>query len=195
MLLISTTIKQLVAAFILFFYLSTTSYSENGYARLFITCTPSASNLTITIQDSRTKKSRNGATKEINWLGLLLERKAYPTPIKIGSNTHTEKCGNVTTKITYGYVNDNFSARSGADDFPVVSIYYKGKPLVPATAMEICDTKDDFAQSALGPCNKTWAEKIDIHQNEKRIFITRGIINSKNITNHLLEKKYFPFNK
>lgn len=179
-----------VAVLILFLSLPMIAYSEDGYAKLLVICAPSTLNFTITIQDSNLNDKNSGIQKEINWLHLVVARKVYLNFEKIGSKIHTEKCGRVTAKIKYGYVNPNYNGPSGADDFPLVSIYYKNKILVFPTAMEACDVNDLEAKTAVGPCHKSWAERIEINQKEKHIFITRSITNN-NKTNHLLEKIHF----
>lgn len=183
-------LTQWVTTLILFFLLPNIAYSEDGYAKLLVICAPSTLNFTITTQGSNPDDKNSSIQKEINWLHLVVARKVYLNFEKIGSKIHTEKCGRVTAKIKYGYVNPNYNGPSGADDFPLVSIYYKYKILVFPTAMEACDVNDLEAQTAVGPCHKSWAERIEISQKEKHIFITRSITNN-NKTNHLLEKIYF----
>lgn len=84
----------------------------------------------------------------------------YQRVKRTGSRTLTRQCGDFTVMIRGGFFNANPMGELGAVEFPIVSLSFKGKPLVKEMGIGVCMKNHIISRYNRMPCPDNWATVI-----------------------------------
>lgn len=132
------------------------------------------------------KKKSKPKGEEIKTSSLinLVDPAAPETSLRKDSKVLDKTCGELSVKITAGYLNKNQQGMLGGIVYPVVSVSHKGKLLVDGLRIgngQTCEQPDVVDKAA---CQKQWAKKASFLRDHQKfsVLLARDYVERQDIT-------------